>query len=458
MSKDLPLKAAFSSAGNALLPVPAHLQGVQGTQRAVSSANALGVDSDHEAIIVWLNTRAKNSHTRKAYLQELRRFMAFMLYLRGRPVSSATVGDLEAFRVWLAVPYLPAEGWPADFMPFKVEGAAGEEGHDARLRGLSIGSRRRADTTIRSFFRFLHEGGYLATNPCMKLGKLTGEEISHDALEKLQLSPERYARQRRQAAIALDNQDRDKAFSVALWRWLRSFLDSEENTWQIPDSPGLAGASSAPGPIKCWPLERRERLRCILLFSYAAASRRAELAETMMNAIVRSGQRWVWKVIGKGRTATDGPDRVTLDDQALEALIRYRLARGLPGHPSAGESETPLIAKLTPKRIRRDRTLKTGEGVTAGYLNTELQRFFSYAAPFAARQNPNWAPILCQAASHWLRHTRGSHFALGQVSLAMTAEHLRHKDPRTTSKYYVHLDDEARGEAIDSISRLLDEH
>ena len=113
MSKDLPVKASFSSAGNALPPVPAHLQGVPGTQRAVSSANALGVDSDHEAIVVWLNTRAKNAHTRKAYLQELRRFMAFMLYLRGRPVSSATLGDLEAFRVWLAVPYLPAEGWPA---------------------------------------------------------------------------------------------------------------------------------------------------------------------------------------------------------------------------------------------------------------------------------------------------------------------------------------------------------
>jgi hypothetical protein len=128
MSKDLPVKASFSSAGNALLPVPAHLQGVPGTQRAVSSANALGVDSDHEAIVVWLNTRAKNAHTRKAYLQELRRFMAFMLYLRGRPVSSATLGDLEAFRVWLAVPYLPAEGWPADFMPFKLDCAAGD-GH-----------------------------------------------------------------------------------------------------------------------------------------------------------------------------------------------------------------------------------------------------------------------------------------------------------------------------------------
>jgi hypothetical protein len=74
----------------------------------------------------------------------------------------------------------------------------------------------------------------------MKLGKLTGEEISHDELEKLQLSPERYARQRRQEAIALDNQDQGKAFSIALWRWLRSFLDSDENTWQIPDSPSLA--------------------------------------------------------------------------------------------------------------------------------------------------------------------------------------------------------------------------
>lgn len=457
MNKTLPAKALPSDADQALLPVPEHLQGLQGNQRALMSANALGVDNDHAAIIVWLNTRAKNSHTRKAYLQELRRFMAFMLYLRGRPISSATVGDLEAFRVWLAAPYLPAEGWPAGFMPFRVDAAA-SDGHAARLCGLSIGSRRRADTTIRSFFRFLHEGGYLAANPCMKLGKLTGEEISRDALEELQLSPERYARQRRQEVIALDNQDQGKAFSVALWRWLRSFLDSDENSWQIADSAEQAAAEGVVGQIKPWPPERRERLRCILLFSYAAASRRAELAETMMNAIVQSGQRWVWKVIGKGRTASDGPDRVTLDDQALDALNRYRLARGLPGYPSPGEGQTPLIAKLTPKRIRRDRTLKTGEGVTAGYLNTELQRFFNHAAPFAARHEPEWASILRQAASHWLRHTRGSHFALGHVSLAMTAEHLRHKDPRTTSKYYVHLDDEARGGAIDSIARLLDEN
>ncbi len=446
--KPLPINAT-----EALLPVPAHLQGIQW---APAPANALGASSDHEAVVVWLNTRAKNTHTRKAYLQELRRFMAFMLYLRGKPVSSASVGDLEAFRVWLAAPYLPEEGWPAGFMPFKLEKTAADGDH-ARLRGLSIGSRRRADTTIRSFFRFLHEGGYLATNPCMRLGKLTGEEISQDELEKRQLSPELYARQRRQEAIALDNQDQGKALPIALWRWLRSFLDAGENTWQIPDLPRRAGDPPTSDPVKCWPLERRERLRCILLFSYAAASRRAELAETMMNAIAPSGQRWIWKVIGKGRTATDGPDRVTLDAQALDALVRYRLARGLPSHPSPDEGQTPLIAKLTPKRVRRDRALKTGEGVTAGYLNSELQRFFNYAASFAEGHNPEWAIILRQAASHWLRHTRGSHFALGNVSLAMTAEHLRHKDPRTTSKYYVHLDDEARGGAIDSISRLLDE-
>lgn len=449
-----PINATADDVRPGLLPVPAHLQGVRGAQRAALSVNVLGADNDHEAIVVWLNTRAKNGHTRKAYLQELRRFMAFMLYIRGRPLSSASVGDLEAFRVWLAVPYLPPEGWPAGYMPFKLE-TASANGQAPRLRGLAIGSRRRADTTIRSFFRFLHEGGYLAANPCMKLGRLTGEEISLDELEKRQLSPEAYARQRRREAIALDNQDGGKAFPVGLWRWLRGFLDSDENTWQIPDSP--VAEPPGPGPVKRWPQERRERLRCILLFSYAAASRRAELAETTMNAIVRSGQRWVWKVIGKGRTASDGPDRVTLDEQALDALLRYRLVRGLPAYPSPGEGEIPLIAKLTPKRLRRDRALKTGAGVTPGYLNTELQRFFNYAAPFAERHDPDWGPVLRQAASHWLRHTRGSHFALGRVSLAMTAEHLRHKDPRTTSKYYVHLDDEARGEAIDSISRLLDE-
>lgn len=106
-----PINATADDVGPGLLPVPAHLQGVRGAQRAALSVNVLGADNDHEAIVVWLNTRAKNGHTRKAYLQELRRFMAFMLYIRGRPLSSASVGDLEAFRVWLAVPYLPSEGY-----------------------------------------------------------------------------------------------------------------------------------------------------------------------------------------------------------------------------------------------------------------------------------------------------------------------------------------------------------
>jgi site-specific recombinase XerD len=159
-------------------------------------------------------------------------------------VSSATLGDLEAFRVWLAVPYLPAEGWPAVSCP-----SSGSAAGEARLRGLSIGSRRRADTTIRSFFRFLHEGGYLAANPCMKLGKLTGEEISHDELEKLQLSPSATRASAARRPSPSTTRTRARRSSIALWRWLRSFLDSDENTWQIPDSPSLEATRPGAGPL-----------------------------------------------------------------------------------------------------------------------------------------------------------------------------------------------------------------
>lgn len=410
---------------------------------APNIGNSLGVSNDRDAVLVWLNTRAKNAHTRKAYLQELRRFATFLACLRGVSLAQATVADLEAFRAWLAVPYLPEQGWPEGYLPFR-EDAAGKP------VGLSIGSRRRADITVRGLYRFLHEGGYLPTNPFLQLGKLTGEEISVEELSRLGMSPQQYARKLRQDAIREDNQAADKAFSFDLWRWLRAFLDAPENTWKIP----LADNLPAPDCIEPWSLERRARLRCILLFSYAAASRRAELADSTMSAVVKSGTRWVWKVVGKGRSATDGPDRVTLDEDAVEALRHYRQTRGLGSYPDSGEYDIPLIAKLSPKRKRRA-DLKTGEGVSPGYLNSELRRFFSFAAPFAAQMNPHWEVDLRNAASHWLRHTRGSHFALGHVSLARTAEQLRHKDPRTTSRYYVHMKDEERGEAVDAVARLL---
>ncbi|MBS0346023.1 MAG: site-specific integrase [Proteobacteria bacterium] len=418
-----------------------------GQPGSLAIGNSLGARSDQEAVLIWVNTHAKNPHTRKAYLQELRRFAAFMAHLRGRSLAGATVADLEAFRGWLSAPYRPEHGWPAGFVPFRTDDSG-------RWQGLSLGSRRRADTSIRSLYGFLHAAGYLAANPFLQLGKLTGEEISQEELARRGLTVREYSLQQRRQAIRDDSLGQDKAFSFELWRWLRRFLDAPENTWQISGNSsdgtdGQAGRMSSP-----WSGERRVRLRCILLFSYAAASRRSELAEATMNAIVRSGTRWVWKVVGKGRSAADGPDRVTLDDDAMNALQEYRLTRGLSAWPESSEFDVPVIAKLSPKRRRRA-VLKTGDGVTAGYINLELRRFFEFAAAFAAKVDPAWGHSLQQAASHWLRHTRGSHFALGHVSLARTAEQLRHKDPRTTSRYYVHMKDEERGEAVDAVSKLL---
>lgn len=439
-------------AGHWFAGLPEALIGANGTQRGLPTTNSLGADNDVQAILIWLSTKAKNNHTRRAYLLEIRRFLAFMVWIRGRAISSATDGDLEAFRVWLTNPELPTQGWPADYLPFKLMETPPGSGLRV-LQGLAIGSRQRADSTIKGFFKYLHEGGYLAMNPYLRLGKLTGEEISQEALQSLALTPEAYTRQQRQEAIARDNRKADKAFSPDMWRWLTGFLDAPENDWRIPD-PGETGKRDDMPPLPRWPIERQERLRCMLLFGYASAGRRAELAETTMNAVVRSGQRWVWKVVGKGRKAVDAPDRVTLNEAAMNALMRYRIARGLPAYPDSTEKDVPLIAKLTPLRIRKNRQLATGPGVSADHLNKELQRYFHYAAPFAGQVDPEWEAHLRRAASHALRHTRGTHFALANIPIATTADQLRHKDPRTTANYYVHIQDEERAQSVDAV----DEH
>lgn len=451
----MPLTIDHCQPEHPLGALPDALDGSTGTQRGLATANSLGARNDLEAILIWLSTKAKNSHTRRAYLLEIRRFLAFMVWIRGRPVSSATDGDLEAFRVWLGTPELPPGGWPADYVPFKrVETPPGSG--QLALQGLAIGSRQRADSTIKGLFKYLHEAGYLATNPYLRLGKLTGEEVSLAVLTEQKLTPEAHTRQQRQKAIARDNAKADKAFSVDLWKWLTGFLDATENDWRIPD-PGGVRQQQDTAPLPRWSAERQERLRCILLFGYASAGRRTELAETTMNAIVQSGGRWVWKVIGKGRKAVDAPDRVSMNDAAIRALMRYRIARGLSAYPDGSEKDVPLIAKLTPKQIRPNRTLKTGHGVTADHLNKELQRYFHYAAPFAGKVNPAWETHLLGAASHALRHTRGTHFALANIPIATTADQLRHKDPRTTANYYVHIKDEERAQSVDAVDRHLND-
>ena len=98
--------------------LPEALIGANGTQRGLPTTNSLGADNDVQAILIWLSTKA--NHTRRAYLLEIRRFLAFMVWIRGRAISSATDGDLEAFRVWLTNPELPTQGWPADYLPFKL--------------------------------------------------------------------------------------------------------------------------------------------------------------------------------------------------------------------------------------------------------------------------------------------------------------------------------------------------
>jgi integrase len=337
-------------------------------------------------------------------------------------------------------------------MPFKTVG--GDDRSPPLPKGLSLSSRKRADNTIKGMYRYLHGAGYLAQNPAFLLSGLTGAEVSQDDLERIGVSPERYVRRLKQQAIANDNRAESKALSADLWVWLCEFLDASENTWRIPEIPSSPLPSTAN---PAWKLERRERLRCIMLFGHASASRRSELTDSMMSSVVLSDRRWVWKVLGKGRNPSESPDRVVLTKTAINALGRYRLVRGLPEFPSAAEESEPLIAKLTPVRPRQHGigSLKTGRGVTAGYLNTELQRFLSFAAGFVPEGRERWAVQLRTAASHSLRHTCGTHYALAGLSMDDAAKHLRHKDPRTTAKHYTHLTDDERGQSVDAMERLL---
>jgi site-specific recombinase XerD len=100
---------------------------------------------------------------------------------------------------------------------------------------------------------------------------------------------------------------------------------------------------------------------------------------------------WWFVTVGKGNKERE----VSVSDAMLEALQRYRLARGLSALPSPGES-SPLIRKARGK----------GGITSTRQIRGIVQQCFDRAAKKMAKEGfQEDADRLASATVHWLRHT-----------------------------------------------------
>lgn len=148
--------------------------------------------------------------------------------------------------------------------------------------------------------------------------------------------------------------------------------------------------------------------------------------DPVMSNFSEDNYGWNLTVLGKrNKLAT-----VSLPDDFLPYLIRYRLYRGLPELPSATntiDDHEPIIAKLrgsgSPSARQLDRIFKEAIQVCVDKaISIELFKT---------------ASELKSATTHMLRHT-GASLDVSSTPLTHLSEELRHSNSGTTDRIYIH--------------------
>jgi len=142
-----------------------------------------------------------------------------------------------------------------------------------------------------------------------------------------------------------------------------------------------------------------------------------------------SDGNWWFTAFGKGNKKR----KVSVPDDYLQYLRRYRDSRGLDGLPGANES-SPLLQP----------TRRQNPGLHARTIAMIAQEAFDHASSMLEKDGfAQEAKTLRAASTHWLRHT-GASMDVESRALKDLAADLGHGKLSTTDKEYVHADDTER--------------
>lgn len=206
-------------------------------------------------------------------------------------------------------------------------------------------------SVLSSFFNFLIQDNYLAANPVSQLRQKSKFVRKHQAQGKI------------------------RRLSPLQWDYV---IEAAETLAR--ENPGV-----------------HERTLFVMNALFAMYLRVSELVETprwqprMGHFQVDQDGNWWFLTVGKGNKERE----ISVSDAMLDALKRYRRARGLPTLPSPGES-TPLIHKTRGK----------GGITSTRQIRTIVQQCFDLAAAKMRQEGfIEEAERLGDATVHWLRHT-----------------------------------------------------
>jgi integrase len=368
------------------LPVPARSAAV--TARLTAPAD------DRERVLRWLEARASNPHTRRAYRKEAERLLLWARIECTKTLDQLTPADCQAYLGFLADPQ-PADRWIArgptprhdpDWRPFD--------------RPPSTASQRQARTILAAMFAWLTAAGELPADPW---------PIA--------------ARQQRSAPTAPGTEAATaRSLDPAQWQAVRDVLD------RLPRDEASA------------------RLRFLASLAYSTGLRPAEMVSARVDDLLfdrseptvagrargTSADRSIPRPAARLRVGDGVRQRlVPLADPLLAELATYLQARGLDPEPARCPPGTRLVAPLS-----RHPVASAGAPLTAPALYRLFKSLFATAADSLRRHAHHEAAArLAQASTHWLRHSVGRQAVDAGVPLGVIRTVLGHASLASLEPY-----------------------
>ena len=375
----------------------ARFDGRQGANRSVGGRAQIEAQTDIEALRAWLVRYIDSPRTYANYRKEAERLLLWAVLERRKDLSSLSLEDFLAYRLFLADPQ-PAQRWV-------VQGRSRPPRHHVAWRPfagpLSESSRNQAVLILNSLFSWLVQAGYLAGNPLA---------LSHQG-----------RRTRKSAA------PQQRYLSRQQWRWVQDYIQS------LPEDSQTE-------------LRYKARVRWLFSILYGGALRISELVQARMadvheRADAGATAQWWLHIHGKG----DKWRRVPLTQELFSELRRYREVHGLNGLPQALEPSPLLMsAGASDKHLSR------------AMAHVLVKQVFQGSADRLRTLHPDQesqARVLEHASAHWLRHSAGSHLADQGVDLRIIRDTLGHESIATTN-IYLHTDDDHRHQALEQSHNL----
>ncbi len=356
--------------------LPEELDGSQGNNRLSQDHCRIQANNDWQAIQCWLAEFEDSPHTYRKYRIEAERLLLWSIKQQYKPISGLLREDFQAYQLFIGNPQ-PEAYWCGPRAPRHSPAWKPFQGP------LSQNSQRQALIVINALLSYWVDAGYIRGNPLSLIRR-----------RNKMLTP---------ATDDLVVQER--------------FLDQE--TWEHLKEYIAALPLGTRREIQHF-----ERIRYLFHFLYLLAPRVSEIASHSMNSFREFRGKWWWFVEGKGGKRA----KVPVNDEMLDALMRYRHFLGLDDLP-AEDDTSPVF-----------RSIKGTNGVTDNMIYRLVKNIVTGAADTIEVESPVSARKLRSASTHWFRHTAVTHGDDSGIGIKYIQASARH-DKLETTAIYQHAED-----------------